>query len=270
MTSAPRLLPEWHDVAKPVIGMLHLPALPGSPQYDAQRQAIRDHVARDAAALADGGVHGLMVENFGDVPFFPGRVPTATVAHMTALAAEIRRLFPQLPLGINVLRNDGLSALAIADAVGAQFIRVNVLCSARVADQGIIQAIAHDLLRERVNLRADVRIFADVDVKHSAPLAEQSLATQVEETLHRGLADALIVSGTGTGKPTDAGDLAEARAAAGSAPIFVGSGVTPTTIKEYLPYADGFIVGTAFKQDGNAANPVEVRRVRDLVQSIRT
>src|SRR5687768_9330841 len=147
-TAMPSFLHKWSTVPRPVIGMLHLPPLPGSPRYG-----------------GGGGGHGLMLDNFGDVPFYPGRVPAHVVAHMTAVACEVRRRFPSLPLGINVLRNDGRSALAVAHAAGAQFIRVNVLCGARVADQGLIQGIAHDLLRERAMLGAtDVRILADVDV----------------------------------------------------------------------------------------------------------
>src|SRR5690242_19836277 len=125
----------WSTDKKHVVGMLHLAPLPGSPLYTGQFEMIRERLLRDAEALAAGGVHGLMMENFGDVPFYPGRVPAHVVACMTALAAEVRRAV-DLPLGINVLRNDGLSALAVAHAVGAQFIRVNVLCGARVADQG--------------------------------------------------------------------------------------------------------------------------------------
>src|SRR5437762_10540190 len=194
----PPLMQAWANVSKPVIGMLHLAPLPGSPRYGGSVQTIREALLRDAQLLAEGGVHGLMMENFGDNPFFPGRVPAHVVAQMTALAAEVRRAVPQLPLGINVLRNDGLSALAVADAVGASYIRVNVLCGARIADQGLLQGIAHELLRLRTELAAgSIKIFADVDVKHSAPLAARPIADEVDDTLHRGMADALIVSGAG-------------------------------------------------------------------------
>ena len=266
------VLNEWSAVRKPVIGMLHLSALPGAPRYAGDLAAVADSMLRDADALAAGGVHGLMLENYGDVPFFPARVPTHVVAQMTALAVEVRRRFPQLPLGINVLRNDGRSALAVAHAAGARFIRVNVLCGARVTDQGLLEGIAHDLLRDRAMLGAieTVRIFADVDVKHSAPLAERPLEVEVSDTLHRGLADALIVSGSGTGKATDPGHVAAARdAAGGAAPIFVGSGVSARTVVEYLPHADGFIIGSAFKRGGDATQPVEAARVRELMALLR-
>jgi len=261
---AGRMLPQWAAIAKPIIGMLHLPPLPGSPRYGGKLDAIHDAVLRDAQALAEGGVHGLILENFGDVPFYPAAVPPHVIAHMTALAAGIRARF-DLPLGINVLRNDGRAALAIAHAAGASFIRVNVLSGVRVADQGIIQGIAHELLRDRAILGADVKIFADVDVKHSVPLSDRPLADEVSDTLHRGLADALIVSGWATGQKTDPRQVREVKAAAGSAPVFVGSGVTADNAREYAPFCDGFIIGSAFKRNGRASEPVDVDRVRALV-----
>ncbi len=266
------LLPEWTNVPKPVIGMLHLPPLPGAPRFTGDPGAVTQHALRDADALAAGGAHGLMLENYGDLPFFPGRVPAYVVAHLTAVACEVRRRFPQLPLGINVLRNDGRSAMAVAHAAGAQFIRVNVLTGARVADQGLLQGIAHDLLRDRALLRAeqDVRVLADVDVKHSAPLAPRPLEEEVADTVHRGLADGLIVSGVGTGRQTDPRHVADARRAArGAAPVFVGSGITADNVAQYLPHADGFIVGSAFKRDGDPINRVEVERVKALVALVR-
>lgn len=254
--------------AKIIIGMLHVPPLPGSPRHALSMPRIIEHVLRDAEALTTGGVHAIMLENFGDIPFHPSRVPAETIAALTATAVEVRTRF-DLPLGINCLRNDGQSALAIAVAAGAQFIRVNVLCNARVTDQGLLQGIAHDLLRDRARLKTDdIKIMADVNVKHSAPLAPIPLEAEVEDTLGRGLADALIVSGQGTGKPTDAGHVRRVKAAAGDAPVFIGSGVTAETIASYLPHADGFIVGTAFKRDGKPENPVELERVRNLVAAL--
>jgi membrane complex biogenesis BtpA family protein len=264
------LIPEWSNVRKPLIGMLHLPPLPGAPRFAGDGKAIVARVLRDAESLASGGVHGLMLENYGDLPFYPDRVPACVVAHMTALAVEVRRRYPQLPLGINVLRNDGRGALAVAHASGAGFVRVNVLCGARVADQGILHGIAHELLRERDVLGAgNIRILADVDVKHSAPLAPRPLEDEVADTLHRGLADGLIVSGSGTGRATDPDHVAAARAAAGGrAPVFVGSGVTARSLPDYLPHADGFIVGSAFKAGNDPGQPVDVARVREVVGAL--
>jgi membrane complex biogenesis BtpA family protein len=254
---------------KTVIGMLHVAPLPGSPRFAGNLNAIREQLLRDADALVTGGVHCLMMENFGDVPFFPATVPPHTAAHMTVLAAEIRRRFGSVPLGINVLRNDGCTALAIAHAVGAEFIRVNVLCGVRVADQGILHGIAHDLLRLRSQLNANnIRIFADVDVKHSAALAPRPIADEVDDTIERGLADAVIVSGAGTGKPTELEKVKSVHAVAGNTPVYIGSGNTAETIANYLPFADGFIVGTAFKKEGIAAHPVDVERVKSLMRQV--
>jgi membrane complex biogenesis BtpA family protein len=188
---------------------------------------------------------------------------------MTCIACELRKQF-NVPLGINVLRNDGLSALSIAHASGADFIRVNVLCGARVTDQGVIQGIAHDLLRERAMLNAtNIKIMADVDVKHSAALAPRPIEDEVDDTLERGLADALIVSGAGTGKATDPAKAKQVKARAAHAPVFIGSGASFQTIDALLPHVDGFIIGTAFKRDGVATNPVDPARVREVMQKLK-
>jgi membrane complex biogenesis BtpA family protein len=249
--------------------MLHLLPLPGSPGYTGNLEAIRSRLLSDAEALTRGGVHGLMLENLGDAPFYPRRVPAEVVAHMSALAIAVRERF-DLPMGINVLRNDGLSAVAVAQACGAEFIRVNVLCGARLTDQGLIEGIAHDLLRFRARLGAGrVRIFADVNVKHSAPVGpSRPIAEEVADTIERGRADALIASGPGTGRQTDLSELRQIKAAAGTAPVLVGSGVRPETISEYLSVADGFIVGSALKHNGAADNPVDPARVQALMAAL--
>ncbi len=232
---------------KAVIGMLHLLPLPGAPRA-VRLDAVRELLIADAETLVAGGCHALMMENFGDTPFFPGRVPVAVVATMTALAAEVKRRHPKIPLGINVLRNDGESALAIAAAVGADFVRVNVLCGARVTDQGVIQGIAHDLLRLRAALGAQkVAILADVDVKHSVPLAVRPLEHEVDDMVKRGMADAIIVSGSGTGARVAREHLLHVKAAAGGVPVLIGSGVAAASLNEVYALADGFIVGTSLK-----------------------
>src|SRR5262245_36159611 len=170
--------------SKPVIAMLHVPALPGSPANTLEFDSILDWVLDDGEKLASAGVSGLMLENFGDAPFFPMIVPPHTVAFMTAIAREIKRRFG-LPLGINILRNDAQSAVAVACAAGAEFIRVNIHTGARLTDQGLIEGRAHETLRYRKLLNCGVKIFADVDVKHSAPIAERNLQDEVEEIVSR-------------------------------------------------------------------------------------
>jgi hypothetical protein len=254
---------------KTLIGMLHAPALPGSPDFEGDAVDVRQRVLDDAQTLVDGGFRHLMLENFGDSPFHPAAVPQYVVAYMTALAVAVKSEF-NVPLGINVLRNDGCAAMAAAHAAAADFIRVNVLCGARVTDQGIVQGVAHDLLRLRRTLGADVGILADVDVKHSAPLAARPVEEEVADLIHRGGADALIVSGAATGQLADIEHLRRVKEATGETPVFVGSGVTRDNIGDYLQFADGVIVGTALKREGVVANPVDPQRASDIVQALET
>lgn len=262
-------LPWLKESSSMVIGMIHLSPLAGSPRFCGDWLTVEGRVLKDMEALVTGGVDALMLENFGDVPFYPGRVPAETVAQMTALAAMVKRE-TDLPLGINVLRNDGQTALAIAQAVQADFIRVNILTGARLTDQGIIQGIAHELLRDRARLLAEnIAILADVDVKHSAPLADVPLAQEVADVIERGGADGLIVTGMGTGHAASPGKVQEVQSLAGNVPVFVGSGVSEHNVAEFLPFAKGFIVGTAFKEEGHSQNPVDPHRVQSFMRRLK-
>jgi membrane complex biogenesis BtpA family protein len=253
---------------RPVVGMVHLDALPGAPGFDGDREAVREHALRDARRLEAGGVDAVLVENFGDAPFHADDVPKHVVASMAALARDLRRE-TDLPLGVNVLRNDAAAAVSVAAAAGAEFVRVNVHTSARLTDQGVVEGDAAGTLRLRDRLDADVSVLADVDVKHSAALAGRPLAEEVAELLERGRADGLVASGPGTGAEADLDHVravADARDDLGSdAPVFVGSGVTRETVAETLAVADGAVVGTALKEGGETTAPVDEDRVRALV-----
>lgn len=260
---------DWLSRIKPAIGVIHLQPLPGSPSCDESLQDIATAALRDAEALATGGMDGLIVENFGDSPFYPGEVPPVTIACMTELASQIRRRFA-LPLGINVLRNDGSAALAVALAVGAQFIRVNILCGARVTDQGLLQGRAHDIVRQRQQWGApEIQIWADVQVKHSGPLTVRPLADEVVDTVERGHADAIIVSGPATGRPASLAELSVAKQAADETPVVLGSGVTADNLGEWRTLADGFIVGTALKRGNRPDQPVDLEAVKRFVAALR-
>ena len=254
--------------ARAVIGMVHLRALPGSPRWDGDMAALLRAALADARALAEGGADAVLVENHGDVPFTARRVDAATVAGMAVAVAEIRRAVP-LPIGVNVLKNDVRSALAVAAATGARFVRVNVHVGAVAADQGIIESDAHDTLRYRRLLGADIAILADVQAKHGLPLAPMPIEQAARDCYARGLADALVVSGVATGEPTPMADLKRVRGAVPEAPLLVGSGASPETVAELLSVADAVIVGTSIKRDGRLANPVDVERVRRLVAAAR-
>ena len=250
--------------------MVHLESLPGAPNYAGSRDAIEAAMLRDARRLEAGGVDALLVENFGDAPFFAESVPKHVVASMTALLGELRH-HTELPIGVNVLRNDAEAALGIAGAVDASFVRVNVHLGERVTDQGSVTGRAAETVRLRDRLDADVAILADVDVKHSAPVAERPVREEVPELIERGMADGLIVSGPATGRETDMRYLeavVEARDQVESdVPVFVGSGVTAETVAETLGVADGVIVGTAFKEDGETTAQVAEERVRAVVEA---
>jgi len=253
---------------KAIIGMVHLLALPGSPRWAGSMRAVIQAALEDARALAEGGADALIVENFGDVPFNTSRVDAATVAAMSVVTAEIARAV-SLPLGVNVLRSDALSALAVAAATGARFVRVNVHVGAVVTDQGLLQSAAYDSLRYRRLLGLDVKILADVQAKHGVPLVPIPLEHEARDCVARGLADALVVTGVATGEPTALADLKRVRGAAPHVPLLVGSGATAETAAELLSMADGLIDGTALKRDGVLANPVDPRRVRRLVEAAR-
>jgi uncharacterized protein len=230
---------------------------------------VIDAALADARALADGGIDAFIVENWGDAPFGPGRVEAPAVAALAVVASEIRRALPAATLGVNVLRNDGRSALAVATATGASFIRVNVHAGGVLTDQGIVQTDAYALLRERRLVSADVAILADVQTKHAAPLAPVDIELETRDVVHRGLADGIIVSGRATGEPTALTDLKRVRGAAQDVPLFVGSGVTPETAAELLSVADGLIVGTYVKREGDVDQRVDPVRVRRLVDAVR-
>ncbi|WP_435317991.1 BtpA/SgcQ family protein [Haloarchaeobius sp. TZWSO28] len=254
--------------AKPVIGMVHLPPLPGAPRYEGDRAAIHERMLADAQALEAGGVDGIMVENFGDAPFYPDDVPKHVVASMTAFCQDLVDQ-TDVPVGVNVLRNDAEAALSIAAAVDADYVRVNVHVGATVTDQGLLQGQAHETMRLRDRLDADVAVLVDVGVKHAAPLGDRSLRAELADACERGLADGIIVSGSGTGDPTSHDVLEDARALLDErfpqTPLFVGSGVTQSSVAQTLELADGAIVGTALKTEGETTNLVDAGRVGDLV-----
>jgi hypothetical protein len=249
-----------------LIGVVHLAATPGSPGYSGSMEPLLSRAAEDARALARGGCDALIVENFGDVPFHKRRVPAETIAALALAVERVREAAGALPLGINVLRNDARSALGLCAATGAAFIRVNVHTGAASCDQGLIEGDAARTLRERARLCPGVEILADVHVKHATPLGSETIAQAAEETLGRGLADALIVSGRATGAAPDSDDLARVREVVQAlrAPLLIGSGLNAANAHELMRHADGAIVGTALKRDGRVEAPVELARVQTM------
>ena len=249
-----------------LIGVVHLAPLPGSVRHILSMDEIIDRAINDARSLQEAGFDALIVENYGDMPFTSTGLPPASIAAMTVVADRVRRE-THLPLGINGLRNDAISALGIAAAVGAVFIRVNVHTGVYATDQGIIEGQAHETLQYRKQLGAKIGILADVNVKHAIPLSEPDIASAAKDVAYRGLADGLVITGPATGEAADFQELERVRDAVPDRRVFVGSGVTQETVAAILVVANGVIVGTAIKLDGKTSNPVDPQRAKALAQA---
>ncbi|MPW39120.1 BtpA/SgcQ family protein [Thermococcus sp. 101 C5] len=246
---------------KPLIGMIHLRPLPGSYLYQNDFDEVIAHALREAKKLERAGFDAIMVENFNDVPFSK-TVEPVTVASMSVIAKAIRDEI-SLPLGINVLRNDAIAAYSIAYATKADFIRVNVLSGVAYTDQGIIEGEAHKLARLRKLLPSKIKIFADVHVKHAYHFGDFEEALM--DTVERGLADAVIVSGKRTGSEVDVEKLKLAKELS-NVPVLIGSGTTYENLLTLWKYADGFIVGTWIKENGDTKKDIDIERAKKLVE----
>ena len=265
-------LGDLFGTSRPVLGMVHCWPLPGAPGYTGYGlDTIIKHALRDARALAEGGVDGLIVENMWDIPFRAGPhiAPESIAAH--AVVARAVREAVNLPLGINLVHNGGVALLGVALAAGASFIRVCMLTGAGVWEAGSWdEGCAAELLRRRKELSAEhIKILADVDKKHSVRFPGIDLATHIEWTRFSG-ADALIVSGKMTGDAPDLAKVREAKRLAGDRPVMIGSGATEENVAAFLGVADGVIVGSSIKEGGRIENPVDAARVRRFVEAARS
>ena len=263
------LLERLFGTPHPVVGMVHLLPLPGSPRWDGDLGRVLDRAVSDARALERGGVHGAVIENYGDAPFVAGSVGPACVAAMTA-ALHACAEETGLPLGVNCLRNDPVSAIAVALAGGGRFVRTNVHTGACVTDQGILEGRAAETMRARAALRAEgIAVFADVLVKHSVPLGPRDPGRAARDAVGRGLADGLLVTGEATGARADLREAALVREAMPRTPLLVASGVIARDLPAIARVADGVIVGTSLKRGGRTEAPVDPARVRALVAAAR-
>lgn len=265
-------LVEIFGVEKPIIGMVHLIPLPGSPGYDDYGvDAIVDRAVKDAEALVQGGIDGIIVENMWDLPYYVGdRIPPEGVASQTVVAMEVAKAV-DVPVGINVIHNGGRVTLSIAMAVGAKFIRVCAYTGALVWDTGEFDhGNAADLLRLRKDLgTGHIKIFADVCKKHAVMFPGIDFETHVRWTDFY-LADAIIVTGEMTGVPAKFEEVKKAKELVPNCPVLVGSGTNKNNIAEFLRYADGAIVGTSLKEGEIIQNPVSAQRVREYMEVVRS
>ena len=252
-----------------VYGVVHLKSLPGSPGNYLTLDEIIELAQEDVNSLVFGGVDGLIIENFGDVPFTKDNVSKRTIASFTKVVENIE-YDREIKVGINVLRNDGIAALSIAEATNADFVRINVLNNVMMyTDQGIIEGKAHEIAEFKNTLNKEIDIYADVFVKHAVPPEGSKIENHTEELIERAGADVVIVTGDGTGHQIDIEDLSKVRDIVPQGRLAIGSGVNEENIDDYLDLADILIVGTSFKIDHDVSKRVDQRSVEQLIQKIK-
>ncbi|XP_070762863.1 uncharacterized protein F13E9.13, mitochondrial [Enoplosus armatus] len=251
-----------------VIGMIHVKALPGTPLGCMKMSQITEEACREAAIYRDAGIDGVIIENMHDVPY-SFSVGPEVCACMTAVCAAVRSVCPSLPLGVQILSSANQQALAVALASGLDFIRAEGFVFSHVADEGLLNACAGDLLRYRKQIGAEhVQIFTDIKKKHSSHALTSDVS--IEETARAAeffLSDGLIITGVATGAKADPRELREVSQSV-RVPVLVGSGVTYDNVERYLD-ANGVIVGSHFKEGGHWANAVDPERVRRLMGKMR-
>ncbi|MYB44352.1 MAG: BtpA/SgcQ family protein [Acidimicrobiia bacterium] len=255
--------------SRQLIGMVHALPLPGSPSHRPPVGAIVERAVEDAILLEAAGFDAVLVENFGDAPFFADRVPPVTVASMARVVTAVRAAV-DVPVGVNVLRNDAIAGLSIAAACDARFIRVNVLSSMMYTDQGPIVGQAARLSRLRAALDPEVEVLADLFVKHATPPPGLRIEDAATDLRDRAMADGIILSGRGTGLPADQDMISQVRRAVPDTRLLVGSGVDAESVASVLRFVDGVIVGTAIKEEGDVLRPVDPARAQAFVQTARS
>ncbi|MBI3723175.1 BtpA/SgcQ family protein [bacterium] len=273
------MLPFLFQGRKPLVGVVHLAPLPGTPRWRAEGKASLDEILERAREQASGllatGFDGLIVENYGDAPFERESVPPEIVASMALAVGEVMGVARGAPVGVNVLRNDARAALGIAVACGARFVRVNVHQGVAATDQGIVVGRAAETLRARDLLaasgeQASVAIWADVHVKHARPLDSDDVARAASDAVERALADAVLVSGPATGEAPDEAHVRRAREGARGAPLLLASGLTRENAGRLVPLVDGAIAASDALEGGRAGARVDAARARALVAAFRS
>ena len=252
-----------------IYGVVHLKSLPGSPGNYLHLDEIIELAQEDVNNLIFGGVDGIIIENFGDTPFVKDDISKRTLASFTTVVENIE-YDRDIKVGINVLRNDGISALSIAEATKADFVRINVLNNVMMyTDQGMIEGQAHEIAQFKSSLNKEIEIYADVFVKHAVPPEGSKIENHTEELIHRAGADVVIVTGDGTGHEINLEDLNKVRDIVPQGKLAIGSGVNEENIEQYVDIADILIIGTNFKVDQDVSKRIDQRSVEKLIQIIK-
>lgn len=259
---------ELFGTVKPIIGMVHLRPLPGSAPYDNEGlDPVIDQALKEAKTLLDNGVDGLNIENYFDMSYSPDTAPAETIASIAIVAHEIRIAHPDAILGVCVLA-DPIASLAVANAINAQFIRATFFTEASVDVSGLVIRKPHEILRYRKFLNPSIKIFVDVHIKHSAPLAQRPIEESAYDAAYF-LADAVIISGKHTGFPTDIEDLKKVRKVLPDFPILIGSGINEESANTMFKYATGAFAGTTLKKAGKTDNSVDPSRVHVFMETVK-
>lgn len=255
------------------MGLLQLLPLPGAPLGASENpakllQAAGHQAVAEAKQLEEAGFQGLLLENSGDVPFFKNQVPPETLASFSVIAAAVSECV-KIPVGVNLLRNDSRSSLALASVLGCEFIRVQILSGVSATDQGLIENEAALLLRDRARLRSKVQIFADVHVHHGTSLSSHDLGLAIEEATYRSLADAVVISGASSERLPEEEWLQKASEFARfyGVPLYLGSGATAKNLADLLPWVEGILVGATLRKNGVQGAPLDPKRVKEFARA---
>jgi len=256
------------NVPKPIIGMIHVEALPGTPNYKGSVKNIISKALEEAEIYYKAGIDSIAIENMHDVPYLKNRVGHEVSSLMSIIANEIKN-YTKLPVGIQILAGASKEALAAAYSAGIDFIRAEGFVFAHVADEGLIESNAGEILRYRKQIGADnILVFTDIKKKHSSHSITNDVT--IEETAHAAdffLSDGLIITGSATGKEADLDEIKLVKKTT-KLPVIIGSGVTIENLEKYFPICDAMIIGSYFKKNGNWKNTVDSLRVKSFMEKI--
>ena len=254
---------------KSIIGMVHVDALPGTPNNKYSITQIISKAVQEAILYEQNGLDAIILENMHDVPYLNREVGPEITASMTAIASEVKKN-TTIPCGVQILAGANLEALAVAKATGCEFIRVEGFVYSHIADEGLMNACAGELIRYRNNIGANnVAVFADIKKKHSSHSITSDLdITDFAEACKFFLADGIIITGRSTSEEADINELQKVRKTS-YLPILIGSGITLNNIDKYWDLAEGFIIGSYFKKDGYWKNSLDKNRINEFMLKVK-
>lgn len=258
------------NIQKPIVGMIHVSALPGTPNYEGTINLIIEQAKKEALIYKENGIDAIAIENMHDVPYLKRKVGPEITSLMSIIAYEVKNL-TKLPCGIQILAGANKEALAAAYSAGLDFVRVEGFVFSHIADEGIMDADAGELLRYRKHINAEnVLVFTDIKKKHSSHSITKDVdIAETAKTAQFFLSDGIIITGLSTGIEANIDEVKKAKTNI-DIPVIIGSGITAENIKKYFQYADAFIVGSSLKKEGKWMNEVDAERVKELMKTVNS